>query len=311
MGSNLAAKLERMLACPGCGSDDLSRDDAGLTCRACGAAYDRHAGAPVLIRHGSPVLEWYRPVAPAPTPDRVKGGRRPGRGHGLRRFANWIKPPDRVWTKRSRRTIERVLADRNPDAAERTAVLIGAGIEPVYKQILSPYRELIRVGLSHSGRVDVYCDACDLPIAEGRLDLVLSSSVLEHIHDPERAVGEMHRVLKHDGWVYAEIPFMRCYHMEPIDYQRYTIAGIEALFARHGFALIEKGICSGPFTALALLCTDFCRSMLPPRRSWSIVLVALLAAALHPAKFLDRLVENRSGAAVCAANFYYLGRKQR
>ena len=41
--------------------------------------------------------------------------------------------------------------------------------------------------------------------------------------------------------------------MAPHDYQRYTINGIELLFNCHGFILEEKGICSGPITALVLL----------------------------------------------------------
>ena len=96
------------------------------------------------------------------------------------------------------------------------------------------------------------CDICNLPFVNDSADMILSSSVLEHVYDPECAVAEMHRVLKPGGYVYAEVPFMCAYHMKPIDYQRYTISGIERLFARHGFKLLDKGICSGPFTGLAL-----------------------------------------------------------
>ena len=39
-------------------------------------------------------------------------------------------------------------------------------------------------------------DACDLPYEESFFDLVVAFDVLEHIEDDERAIGEIHRVLK-------------------------------------------------------------------------------------------------------------------
>jgi SAM-dependent methyltransferase len=202
-----------------------------------------------------------------------------------------------------------MLEEKKPDSEDSVVVLVGAGFEPIYKQILNTYRDIIRVGLAQRGDVDLFCDVCELPIVDGSLDLIFSSSILEHVYDSERAVKEMFRVVKPGGYVYAEIPFMRAYHMIPIDYQRYTISGIEELFARHGFRTIEKGICSGPFTAAVLFFTDFCRSFFSFNKHLRKIFVGLLFIVLHPVKYLDRFFEDSKWAEVNACNFYYLGKK--
>jgi SAM-dependent methyltransferase len=188
-------------------------------------------------------------------------------------------------------------------------VIIGAGDDPVYSRLLRPYSGIIRYGLSHRARTDVRCDVCDLAIGDGEVDMILSSSVLEHVYDPDRAVSEMYRALKTTGYVYAEIPFLRAYHMIPQDYQRYTISGIRRLFERQGFSTIDVGICSGPFTAMVLFVTDFVRAALSFNRPIQTAGHLALSLALHPIKYLDRLIENAEWAEVCACNFYYLGEK--
>lgn len=49
-------------------------------------------------------------------------------------------------------------------------------------------------------------DGTALPFPDGSFDLVFSSSVLEHVVDPDRAVSEMHRVVKDSGVVVAVVP---------------------------------------------------------------------------------------------------------
>jgi SAM-dependent methyltransferase len=219
-------------------------------------------------------------------------------------------PPDRVFSQKSQATIRNILEEKSPDNPNNIVVLIGAGLESVYKKLCNPYNDIIRVGLPRNIEdVNVICDICDLPILEQQSDLIFSSSVLEHVYDPERAVAEMYRALKPNGYVYAEIPFMRASHMKPVDYQRYTIYGIEELFARHNFTLIDKGISSGPFSALALYIVDFIQSLLMFNKYALIIARLFLSLILHPFKYLDRICENSQWAETTACNFYYLGKK--
>lgn len=120
-------------------------------------------------------------------------------------------------------------------------------------------------------------------------------------------MAEMKRIIRPGGRVYAEIPFIGAYHMAPVDYQRYTISGLEALFARHGFELEEIGICSGPFTAAALLFLHLATAIAP--KGTKMIVRALFSWLVHPLKYLDLLCENAEWATYHACNFYYLGRK--
>jgi len=222
----------------------------------------------------------------------------------------WLFPEERVWTKKSQAALQDIVQQNNPDGLDINVVLFGEGFESVYRRILSKYHHVIRMGLSNRPTVDLFCDICDLPLEDNSLDLVMSSSILEHVYNPERAVEEMYRVVKPGGYVYAEIPFLRAYHMIPVDYQRYTISGIEQLFKRHGFTLIGKGICSGPFTAMVLFLRDFIGGLLSFNKYTKMIGSLVLSVILHPIKYLDRFFENAEWAKVNACNFYYIGRKE-
>ena len=249
---------------------------------------------------------------------RVPAQRAAGTGNSSR-WAIWARglasrvrehaPEQRVWTRRSRRAIHRILDDAQHDK-DHLIVNLGAGVERVFREEFSEFPNVVRVGLPHAGVVDVYADVTALPLEDRSVGLFLSSSVMEHVSDPEAGVHEMSRVVRPGGMVYAEIPFIRSYHMEPHDYQRYTISGIERLFGRHGFELVEKGICSGPFTAWALLAYD---SVCVLTRGFPKVLAEVIKGAtsllVHPIKYMDRLVESSPVAEFQACNFYYLGRR--
>lgn len=68
-------------------------------------------------------------------------------------------------------------------------------------------REAVRVASrNHPDAAWICGDACALPFADGRFDVVAFSSVLHHIPDFERALVEAVRVLRPGGWVFAFDP---------------------------------------------------------------------------------------------------------
>lgn len=296
-------KLQKLLCCPKCKSPTLKREHQKINCEECGESYSLLFDTPVLIRSDSPVLDWYKPKKDS-TPSTRRGFR-----DSLLTLYRRLKPEARVWSVKSQKAMQALLEEKNPDFDDNAVVLIGAGFESVFRRITKPYQDIIRLGLVTRGEVELFSDICELPLVGDGLDLVLSSSVLEHVYDPEQAVAEMFRVLKPGGYVYAEIPFMRAYHMIPIDYQRYTISGIEKLFERHGFTLISKGICSGPFTAAILFFINLSSSLLSFSRYLEMTVSLVLSVILHPVKYLDRCFEDSKWAEVSACNFYYIGKK--
>lgn len=80
-----------------------------------------------------------------------------------------------------------------------------------------------RVGLDvePGDGVDVVADAHTLPFEDHAFDVVLCAEVLEHLYSPERAVAEMHRVLKPGGLLVLTTRFMFPIH-GATDYYRFS-----------------------------------------------------------------------------------------
>ena len=109
--------------------------------------------------------------------------------------------------------------------------------------------EIHSIDIYASGYVDIICDAHYLPLKDEYYDGVWIQAVLEHVVEPIVVVEEIHRVLKHEGIVYAETPFMQQVHEGRYDFTRYTVLGHRYLFKR--FKLLEIGGNQGPELALA------------------------------------------------------------
>jgi SAM-dependent methyltransferase len=185
---------------------------------------------------------------------------------------------------------------------------MGSGSESFYKKIFKKFPGIIRVGIPHNGKVNVYGDAMSLPLKNDSVDLFISSSVIEHLPNPEKSVSELFRTIKPGGSVYVEIPFLAAYHMAPHDYQRYTISGIESLFSRHGFKMLDKGVCSGPINAIILI---FQHAIIESI-TWGPLqyfLRLILTYFLHPFKYLDFIIGQSRWSKYLACNFFYSGRK--
>ena len=294
-----ADKVKQISACPACQEGLKTEDSTAWSCPNCHSTFPLVEETPLLVMEDSPFRELmlqrktYDPSA-----------------HGILHRLHMLmtRPEERAWSKQSKRAIDGLLEEFPPDDADKCVMNVGAGFEKIFEKVLGDNETFLRVGLPHTGEVELFGDAMQFPIKNDCVDLAFSSSVMEHLRDPEKAANELFRIMKPGGKVYAEIPFMRAYHMAPYDFQRYTISGIEALFERQGFELVEKGVCSGPFTAFALIIRDFTVSITPGRRlknfsSW------LSSWLVQPIKWLDGLANTSDWAADCACNFYYVGRK--
>ncbi|MSU48865.1 MAG: methyltransferase domain-containing protein [Opitutus sp.] len=83
-----------------------------------------------------------------------------------------------------------------------------AGLSPFYTDAVASYA-------GSSGRVDFLADARTLPLADGTLDYLCSSHVLEHLPDAIAALHEWHRVLRSGGLLYLVVPDKRFTFDEP------------------------------------------------------------------------------------------------
>ena len=104
--------------------------------------------------------------------------------------------------------------------------------------------------------VDLVADAHDLHMVESNsVDCVVCISVLEHVRYPQKVVAEIFRILKPDGIVFLNIPFVFAFHDAPDDYYRFSHHGIKIL--GEAFDIIESGFTRGPASAMADLMARF------------------------------------------------------
>jgi len=153
-----------------------------------------------------------------------------------------------------------------------------------------------------SDTVDVISDAHYLPFKDEVFDGVWIQAVLEHVVDPRLVVSEIHRVLKADGIVYAETPFMQQVHEGAYDFTRFTVLGHRYLFKR--FTKIRIGGNKGVGTVLTWSIRYFV---------WGVFRSRHLARAVAiliglPLRVIERFADRRS-LFDASSGVYFLGKK--
>jgi SAM-dependent methyltransferase len=133
---------------------------------------------------------------------------------------------------------------------------IGAGEQP-YRELFEHVEYVTSdwENSVHPGArcVDVVGPADDLPIADSSFEAILNTQVLEHVAEPAKVLGEMHRLLVPGGRVYITLPLAWELHEEPFDFYRYTRYGIAHLLRAAGFTDIDVRPRNDCFTTIAQL----------------------------------------------------------
>ena len=118
---------------------------------------------------------------------------------------------------------------------------IGSGLKSLYKD---ENINLIAFDIYPSKNIQFIADCHKIPLKDSSIDGVVAQAVLEHVLDPQSVAMEIFRVLKKDGLVYAETPFMQESHEEPYDFTRFTELGHRWLF--RNFEEIYRKVNGGP-----------------------------------------------------------------
>jgi SAM-dependent methyltransferase len=166
--------------------------------------------------------------------------------------------------------------------------------------------EFIESDISFGQRTMVIIDAHDIPFEDKSFDGVIVQAVLEHVIDPYRCADEIHRVLKEQGIVYAETPFIQQVHGKQYDFTRFTHIGHRRLFRR--FEEISSGAGCGPGMALAWSYQYFLLSFTTSRMLRSLVTVFANLTSFY-LKYFDYYLIDKPGALDAAAGYYFMGRK--
>lgn len=90
-----------------------------------------------------------------------------------------------------------------------------------------------------SVRPDITWDGSKIPLDDGSMDCVIATEFLEHHSEPQLVLGEIHRVLKPSGLLFATVPFIWNLHEIPHDEYRYTPYSIDRLLNSAGFSDVK------------------------------------------------------------------------
>jgi SAM-dependent methyltransferase len=109
-----------------------------------------------------------------------------------------------------------------------------------------------------STKLDLVCDACNLPFKSESFDTYASFEVVEHISDIQKFYCEAARVLKKDGRCITVSPFLYREHggVES-DFQRITRGGYQELARKSGLKLEKIYTYSFFGTTLAILINQY------------------------------------------------------
>lgn len=175
---------------------------------------------------------------------------------------------------------------------------IGNGLDVFYKNLSN---NITSFDIYNTPNIDFIADAHQIPITNDCFDLVIIQAVLEHVLDPKVVVNEIWRVLKFDGIVYAETPFMQQVHEGQFDFTRFSESGHRYLFKN--FKIIKSGHILGAATSLLWSIDYFFSGLFRSRFIGKCIRFFFFWIA-----YLDRIIPD-SFNIDAASGVYFIGRK--
>jgi SAM-dependent methyltransferase len=302
-GLHLGQDLAERLRCPACGSPlALARDSCVCLQSSCGQRFEVHGGVALLIDEKSSVF------SPKQALSRLSASPQPLRGSLPRLLRNLLPAlgANRV-ARGCLQTFRRLLLERG-GARPNVLVIGGASVGAGMAALLEDSRiECVESDVWISARTHLVCDAHQIPFAAATFDGVVIQAVLEHVADPQRCVGEIHRVLRPGGLVYAETAFMQQVHAGRHDFCRFTAVGHRRLF--RGFEQVAAGAAGGPAVALAWAWQHFLLSF-TARRAGRAVATAVAVLTAFWLKYLDAYLLEKPAALDAASAYFFLGSRR-
>jgi SAM-dependent methyltransferase len=289
-------ELASSLVCPRCRST-LGAELESFRCTS--AACELSAFGAFPLCDGQPALIDFERSIVQPE-DLSSSSAGPRRG-SIEALPAWLrplwKPVNRVALANTRK-LRSLLVSPAPIVLVVGGGTIGNGVEELYS---APGVGLVAFDITPTSLTQFVADAHQIPLADGSVDAVVVQAVLEHVLDPNEVVSEIHRVLRPDGLVYAETPFLQQVHAGAYDFVRFTSSGHRYLFRR--FDEIAAGAVSGAGTQLLWSLDHATRSVLR-----SDLAGKLIRAPLFWLRYLD-LIGSEQFAMDNASAYYFLGRR--
>lgn len=299
MGLMQLNEFQSILVCPRC-KHSLVQADGHYNCTNTGCAYANDLCFPVIA--GQPVLVDFEHSILVENDLIGTSGASPI----TRRNRPWGKKIRDVLFSGSAVTGENAIRVRNllkDMPGNPTILIVGGGSVGHGSEVLygNPSLQIISFDIYYTPVTQFIADAHDIPIADASVDGVWIQAVLEHVLDPWRVVSEIYRVLKKNGLLYAETPFMQQVHSGPYDFTRFTESGHRWMFRK--FDVIDSGVVQGPGTQLSWTIDHVSRGIFRSTRAGLIA-----RALLFWVRYIDKIIPE-DYAVDSASGVFFLGRK--
>jgi SAM-dependent methyltransferase len=133
-----------------------------------------------------------------------------------------------------------------------------------------------------------------LPVADGTMDVVLSTQQLEHVDDPHQVLDEARRVLRPEGTLLLSTHGVWVHHPDPGDYWRWTEQGLIRLIEDHGFKVLRSHR-QGELLAAAASLACYPIGVTASRPGVAGSAARVVMAAVNPVvRIADRFIGRRS-----------------
>jgi SAM-dependent methyltransferase len=293
--SNIALRVSPLiLACPVCAASLKLEEDGTLRCADCAQIYPVVDGRGVLIRPENDLFSIDDYVSAKP------------KIYGRSRWARYL--PKITADLAAARVLPRLREQLDARGKSRILVVGGGCQRGWLDQRLRDLvdHEIVYTDVDTASDVELFCDGHDLPFKGETFDALVTTAVLEHVFYPERVAEEIARVLKPDGLLYSEVPFMQQVHEGAYDFTRYTLSGHRRLFNQ--FKEIDSGMTAGPGSALAWSIESFILAF-ARSQPLRLVLTGLCRIICGPLKYFDHFLVKRAAAMDGACGTYFFGQK--
>jgi len=294
-----SAPLDRLLlllACPACrGRVRLESAMPAIVCDACGVEYAIVDGVPIMVTISSQAL--------------LDSGREADATAGLPR--HWWS----VWFGRIVRATSFGGPTYDPGQEKRIRALIrelgeGANILDLGSGGRCWGSTVFGMDVDRFPHVSVVGDGHRLPFADGVLDGIICTGVLEHVNDADAVTREILRVLRSGGIAYVAVPFMQGYHPASgthQDFRRLTHIGLQHLLC--AFEQVDFGVSGGPSSSLAWILREYLAMLFVGSGRLYQIAYVVSGWLTSWIKYLDWVLVHRTAAHRIACGFYLLGRK--
>ena len=116
---------------------------------------------------------------------------------------------------------------------------VGCGDKPflyVFKDKIKSYTGIDMPSTLHINKeIDIFSSGSKIALKDESFDTILTTSVLEHVQEPQRMFDEMYRVLKKNSYIILTTPCQYGLHEQPYDYFRYTKYALRQMAEKSGF----------------------------------------------------------------------------